>query len=417
MGVTVLILPDFLSQTLMMFLRWCFPPVRRMCVCQQISVRSFSSSRTLLKDDPQHEEKLDLDIWKSVMRAQALPEDPPHLQDSTSAASVLEAHRELVETWHQAGKLVPKVITDQQLQELSILTTKSSKKKYLKFLAIKEAQKNNDKRKQEKKRAEREAGKLQNNNGEEEERAAGPENTFMLRLRNNSIESAHNWRTAQAMRFDQPLVFDMSYDQQMSRHELENTVSQLLESEGFNRRVQEPFHLHFCNLQPGGAYHRELLRRYGDETWRRLLITHTERSPLELFPHQDLVYLTADSRSVLRTFDHTKVYIVGAMVDRSIRVGASLAIAKRFRLATARLPLDEYLDWDCGAKNLTLDQMIRILTTVKQTGCWQKALEFVPKRKHKGFHQQSGDKRSQKKHRGGADRAPWWSQQKQHQQK
>lgn len=398
----------------MMFLRWCLPPVRRMCVCQQISIRSFSSSRTLLKDDPQ---QLDLDVWKSVMRSQALPEDSPHLQDSTSAASVLEAHRELVETWHQARKLVPKNITDQQLQELSILTTKSSKKKYLKFLAIKEAQKINDKMKQEKKRAEREAGKLNNNNAEEEEeeeRAAGLENTFMLRLRNNSIECAHNWRTAQAMRFDQPLVFDMSYEQQMSRRELENTVSQLLESEGFNRRVQEPFHLHFCSLQQGGAYERELQRRYGDESWRRLLVTHTDRSPLELFPHEDLVYLTADSRSVLRTFDHTKVYIVGAMVDRSIRAGASLANAKRLKLATARLPLDEYLDWDCGAKNLTLDQMMRILATVRQTGSWQKALEFVPKRKHKGFHQQSGDTRSQKNHRGGADRAPWWRQQKQH---
>jgi len=84
-------------------------------------------------------------------------------------------------------------------------------------------------------------------------------------------------------------------------------------------------------------------------------------------------------------FDHSKVYIIGAMVDRSIHSGVSLASAKRLRLTTARLPLDEHLDWECGAKNLTLDQMMRIMLTLKHTGCWEQALAFVPKRKHAGF--------------------------------
>ncbi|KAJ1172868.1 hypothetical protein NDU88_004710 [Pleurodeles waltl] len=44
-----------------------------------------------------------------------------------------------------------------------------------------------------------------------------------------------------------------------------------------------------------------------------------------------------------------------------------------------------YLQWEIGGKNLTLDQMIRILLTPKDNGDWKKALEFVPKRKHDGF--------------------------------
>uniref|UniRef100_A0A671Q7U1 tRNA methyltransferase 10 homolog C n=1 Tax=Sinocyclocheilus anshuiensis TaxID=1608454 RepID=A0A671Q7U1_9TELE len=216
-----------------------------------------------------------------------------------------------------------------------------------------------------------------------------PKNSFLLKIWSSSMDCLHSWRVAQAMHFGQPLVYDMSYDQHMSRREMENTVAQLMESEGWNRRAADPFHLHFCGLQPDSAYHRELLNRYGSHTWDQLLITATERSHVELFPQQDLVYLTADSQHVLHTFDHSKVYIIGAMVDRSIHSGVSLANAKRLKLATARLPMDEYLDWDCGAKNLTLDQMIRILSTWKDTGSWQKALEFVPKRKHSGFHQQS----------------------------
>lgn len=194
------------------------------------------------------------------------------------------------------------------------------------------------------------------------------------------------------MVFGQPLVFDMSYESYMVKRELENAVKQLMEAEGWNRRSAEPFHVHFCNLQPNGAYKQELLRRYGAEAWDRLLITSTDRQHVNVFPSEQLVYLTADSRNVLHTFDHSKVYIIGALVDRSIHSGLSLANAKRLNLATARLPLDEYLHWDIGGKNLTLDQMIRIMITVKETGKWEEALKFVPRRKHDGFHQENAQK-------------------------
>lgn len=234
------------------------------------------------------------------------------------------------------------------------------------------------------------------------------------------MDRLQNWRAAQAMRFGQPLVYDMSYEHHMTRREMENAVSQLMETEGFNRRSSDPFHLHFCGLTPGGAYHRELLKRYGAETWERMLITETASQPADVFPREDLVYLTADSRTVLREFDHRKVYVVGAIVDRSIQSGVSLANAKRLQLATARLPLDEHLDWDCGAKNLTLDQMMRILSTVKDSGSWKAALEFVPKRKHCGFHQMRTGKTQSARHapaaprgmndRRGRERKTWWEE-------
>ncbi|ROL50310.1 Mitochondrial ribonuclease P protein 1 [Anabarilius grahami] len=355
-----------------MFLRSCSLAARRSCTQTLLTVRPISTTRTARKDAS---EKLDLDAWKSVMKSQAL--------DPSPSPSALDVNRELVEMWHQAGKFVPKNITDEQLEDLAALTTKSAKRKFLKFLAIKEAHKISKKEKQEKKKSERDTDA----ETEEREEREGLKNTFLMKFWNSSMDRLQNWRAAQAMRFGQPLVYDMSYEHHMTRQEMENTVAQLLETEGWNRRAADPFHLHFCGLQPGSAYHRELLKRYGEETWERLLITATARRPIDVFPREDLVYLTADSHTVLRTFDHGKVYVVGAMVDRSIHSGVSLANAKRLKLATARLPLDEYLDWDCGAKNLTLDQMIRILTTVKDTGSWKEALEFVPKRKHCGFHQ------------------------------
>ncbi|XP_038840335.1 tRNA methyltransferase 10 homolog C-like isoform X2 [Salvelinus namaycush] len=376
--------------------------------------RPLYTGAALRKDVPlpqskadQTEEKLDLDIWKSVMRFQvpaaeeeeklggeeggAAPSGPGGGVAGQEEVSPLEATRELVVMWRQAGKLVPETMTDEELGILAELQTKSSKKKYLKYLAIKEGHKKSHKQKQEKRKVERSERFLEDDRirpdglrGEEGELR----NTFLLQFWGRSLDKLLGWRSAQAMVFGQPLVFDMSYEQQMTRREVENTVSQLMEVEGWNRRASEPFHLHFCNLQPDGGYRKELVKRYGAEAWQRLLITSTEQRHVDLFPRDDLVYLTADSPNVLRTFDNSKVYIVGSMVDRSIQSGLSLANAKRLKLNTARLPLDDFLQWETGAKNLTLDQMIRILLTLKETGRWEEALEYVPKRKHDGFYQE-----------------------------
>ncbi|XP_039991551.1 tRNA methyltransferase 10 homolog C [Xiphias gladius] len=357
-------------------------------------------------DQSKEIEAIDLDKWKSVMRSKAAAEEKQRVHNEEDVRDddeslrepggdlkdgySLEATRDLVVMWRQAGKLVPQEMTDEEVQTLAKLTTKSSRKKYLKFLAIKEGHRRSRKEKQQQRNVEREAIMEQKRGqaGEAEEL----KNTFLLQFWSRSLDKLLAWRSAQAMLFDQPLVFDMSYDSHMSRREVENTVSQLMEVEGWNRRATEPYHLHYCNLQPGGAYEKELLKRYGAEAWNRLLITSSDRQHVDLFPRERLVYLTADSPNVLRTFDHSKVYIIGALVDRSIQSGLSLANAKRLKLATARLPLDEFLHWEIGAKTLTLDQMIRIMLTLKETGKWEEALKFVPKRKHDGFHQQQTQK-------------------------
>ncbi|CAB1421656.1 unnamed protein product [Pleuronectes platessa] len=374
-----------------------------------VSARLLSTGSPVWKDALQPEgdksdepETVDLDKWKSVMRSKAASEERQQVddeeegsdQDEKGGVSSLEATRDLVVMWRQAGKLVPVEMTDEEVEELSKLTTKSGRKKYLKYLAIKEGYKRSHKEKQQQRKVEREAmlERRREEGGDTEEMR----NTFLLKFWSRSLDKVLAWKSAQAMLFNQPLVFDLSYSSNMSRRELENTVSQLMEVDGWNRRATEPYHLHFCNLQPGGAYETELLKRYGEETWDRLLITSTERQHVDVFPRDRLVYLTADSPNVLRTFDHSKVYIIGALVDKSIQSGLSLANAKRLKLATARLPLNEFLHWEIGAKNLTLDQMIRIMLALKDTGKWEEALTFVPKRKHDGFVQPQ----QQQQHKG-----------------
>ncbi|XP_075446227.1 tRNA methyltransferase 10 homolog C [Ascaphus truei] len=354
--------------------RWLFINVPH----PQSQCRTLILSRQLRNEGTKQDssEKLDLEEWKNIMRS-GIQETANEQEMERQPDSSLTAMRELVEMWRLAGRSVPESISEEQLKVLVELLTKTSRKKYLKYLSIKEGVR----------KAEKEKKKLRKTKMEDLDQSfekAGLRNTFFLQFWQKSMDNVQHWKSAQAMTFGQPLVFDMVYENYMSRREMENTVNQFLESEGWNRRSVDPFHIHLCSLQPDGPYHKELVRRYMDG-WDKIFVTATEKSHIDVFPRDRLVYLTADSPTELKKFDHDKVYIVGSLVDRCQQTGLSLANAKRLNLATARLPLERYLHWEVGAKNLTIDQMMRILLTLKDTGDWKKALSFVPTRKHDGF--------------------------------
>ncbi|NXC17119.1 TM10C methyltransferase, partial [Corythaeola cristata] len=340
--------------------------------------RTLSLSLCLKQDnscDPS--EKLDLDGWKKVMKS-GLQEVVSETGSDRKELSTLAAAREILEMWRLVGRSVPENISEEQLKTYIECPSKSAKKKYLKYLYLKELYKRNDKRKTDEKRER----KL-----ETQEEASKPDETkrnSLVCLWANAMDRAYSWRVAQSMIFGQPLVFDMSYEKDMSVREVANAVRQLVLSESCNRRSVDPFHIHFCNFKDNSLYHKEFIKHYR-EAWGKLLITVTDQCYTDVFPKDKLIYLTADSPKVMKTFDHDKIYIVGSMVDKSIKTGCSLARAKRLGLETAALPLEKYLLWNSGAKNLTLDQMMHILLTLKDTADWKKALEFVPKRKYCGF--------------------------------
>ncbi|XP_005425660.1 tRNA methyltransferase 10 homolog C [Geospiza fortis] len=344
----------------------------------------FPLSRTLslslcLKQDKSCEpsEKLDLDEWKKVMKS-GLQEEVSEMVSEPKELSSLGAARETLEMWRLAGRAVPENMSEEQLKTFMECPSKSAKKKYLKYLHLKELYKKNDKRKMDEKRERRLEAQDQDSKTEEAKKSP------FVCLWSRTMDKAYNWRAAQSMIFGQPLVFDMSYEKDMSVREVSNTVRQIVMSESSNRRSVDPFHIHFCNFKDDSLYHREFIKNYR-EAWDKLLITVTDQCYTEIFPKDKLIYLTADSPKVMKAFDHDKIYIVGSMVDRSIKRGVSLARAKRLGLETAALPLDKYLLWNTGAKNLTLDQMMHILLTLKDTADWKKALEFVPKRKYCDF--------------------------------
>ncbi|XP_004706516.1 tRNA methyltransferase 10 homolog C [Echinops telfairi] len=331
------------------------------------------------KENTSSPDELQLDAWKTTMKSSV--QGVSTVSSSTDEDPVA-ATKELIEVWRLLGKEVPEHISEEDLRVIMENTSKTSKKKYLKYLYTKEKLRKAKQVKKEMKAAAREEAKKDQLLETPEE---GTQRNFLfLRLWDRSMSSAVGWKGAQAMQFGQPLVFDMAYDSHMKPKELQNSVSQLLESEGCNRRDVDPFHLYFCNLKTDSNSHTELVKRY-KEKWDKLLLTTTDKSYVDLFPKGNIIYLTADSPNVMTTFKHDKIYIIGSFVDKNMQPGTSLANAKRLKLATECLPLDKYLQWETGTKNLTLDQMMRILLCLKNTGSWEEALKFVPRRKHTGY--------------------------------
>ncbi|KAJ1927850.1 tRNA (guanine(9)-N(1))-methyltransferase [Tieghemiomyces parasiticus] len=104
-------------------------------------------------------------------------------------------------------------------------------------------------------------------------------------------------------------------------------------------------------------------------------------SYLDLYPKERLVYLTADAETSLQTLDESKVYILGTFVDKNRHKGLTYKKATEQGIATAQLPIGEYLKM-ATRKVLTVNQVLEIMLGYLEHGSWEAAMkEFIPQRK------------------------------------
>ncbi|XP_061525875.1 tRNA methyltransferase 10 homolog B isoform X3 [Phycodurus eques] len=106
----------------------------------------------------------------------------------------------------------------------------------------------------------------------------------------------------------------------------------------------------------------------------------TERSCLDIFPPERVVYLSPDAEEALERVDHDDVYVLGGLVDESVQKTLSLSRAKELGVRAARLPIDEHMQKMPNGKNfhskiLAINQVFDIMLTVSHTGSWTHALD------------------------------------------
>lgn len=206
-------------------------------------------------------------------------------------------------------------------------------------------------------------------------------NSLTLKVRGKTLKNFYCGKTITSMMYGPDLLLDCSYEDYMTPVEIRNLASQINDSIGINMKYTTPFHLVFCNFNRNGVLGK-CISRYALSFYNSdYPITVSEKSYLDLYPKEQLVYLTPHCNNVLTTFDANKKYIIGAYVDKHRPQPVSLAKAKENNLAMAKFPLDKYLNWGIGKKTLTINHTVVILASlINNGGDWAKAFEVIPKR-------------------------------------
>ena len=106
----------------------------------------------------------------------------------------------------------------------------------------------------------------------------------------------------------------------------------------------------------------------------------------QLPSNHKFVYLTGDSPNTLTTLNDNTTYIIGGIVDRNRLKLATLHRAEyinnqlpQLNVTTARLPLEEYLDFKGSTRILTCNHVFEILLHYRANGYtdWRTAIMAV----------------------------------------
>ncbi|GFO45018.1 ribonuclease hi [Plakobranchus ocellatus] len=266
----------------------------------------------------------------------------------------------------------PDLMKDELWVEAMALSSKSQRLKYYLYIQKK-------KYIQDAEREKRAAHKEEMKNREKQEEYE--HGRIFMRIYEQTMRRWLNYGLARAMLYGTPLVFDMDYVDHMRPQEQKNTAHQLHDAYCLNRGdpAEDPFHLHFTGCSPNNPVLKLMQIKTQDSPL--LLNTVTEKSYIDLFDKDKLVYLSPQGRQVMTEFDPEAVYIIGAFNDKVSSKPVSYARAMEQGIRCQRLPIDEHLSWNQGTKNLTLDQMMKIMLDVKRKLPWKVAFKAIPKRK------------------------------------
>ncbi|CAG9817350.1 unnamed protein product [Phaedon cochleariae] len=174
------------------------------------------------------------------------------------------------------------------------------------------------------------------------------------------------------------VCIDLSFDELMTDKDMAKTIKQILRVYTENRRSKTPMQLHLSSFN--GRSKKEFSRHHGYEHWD---LNFHSIDYIDIFPKENLVYLSSESDNVLSKLDDEKIYIIGGLVDHNSQKGICYNKAVEQGIDHAKLPIDEYF-WMKHRKVLTINQVFEILLYVSKGSTFKEAFEqILPKRKQK----------------------------------
>lgn len=158
------------------------------------------------------------------------------------------------------------------------------------------------------------------------------------------------------------VVFDLSFNEDMSDKEAASQAQQLQLCHSSNQRAMTPFKLVASGIKAmAGTRLESVLRAMNWATWGF---------------EMEVVYLTSDASVDLDNVESEVVYIVGGCVDHKTKPNLSLKRAQELGFATARLPLALVVELRKPA--LSSVAVFQILQEQHRTGDWAAAIANCP---------------------------------------
>lgn len=187
-------------------------------------------------------------------------------------------------------------------------------------------------------------------------------------------------RLRKSLECGQRILVDLDFVDLMTPSEVRSIVHQMLFCYGANAKAENPCHLMLTSVT--GIMKESMARQI--PTYTCWSATVSPLNYLELLKNKDdLVYLTADSDTEIKALDSSKVYIVGGLVDRNRHKGVCLKKAQEQGIATARLPIGEYVQL-ASHQVMCTNHVVEMLIKWGDVKDWEIAFKSViPTRKRK----------------------------------
>ena len=180
------------------------------------------------------------------------------------------------------------------------------------------------------------------------------------------------------------IAIDLQYGNLMNDKELVHLASQIRRLYGENKKAVHPAHIHIVGLD--SRCEKVLVDK--NDGFENYILTKTEKSLTEFFPEDEtrsrLIYLSPDAERSLEKVEKDKIYVIGGLVDDSVKKKATFDFAGENKISAFKLPISEYCDREEGGsfkQILTINQVFGILLKYLETSDWKEAFEAeLPKR-------------------------------------
>lgn len=189
-----------------------------------------------------------------------------------------------------------------------------------------------------------------------------------IRKSAEEAKAAETARLLDALDSGLRVAIDCAYNTLMSQKEQKSLARQLCFAYASNRKLAEPFSLHICGL--GDSLPHSLPD--GFDRWH---VRTAAEEACAHFPREQVVYLTPDSPHTLDAIDERCAYVIGGLVDGTIKKSQSLQRAEQWGVRTARLPIQEHA-LDCKPV-LTINGVVELLAAFRETANWGEAIRSV----------------------------------------